>query len=116
MRPVRHFRAGVTALAGGLLLLSGANPVLSAGEGPSALYVASYKQIGDVVEVTLLNPNLKALAGKLVIEVIIDGETTLAVVPFTSRGGQKVFVTWVSSTPVEAITGVKIIVDDGAPI
>ena len=116
MRPARRYKTGVTALAGGLLLLSGMSPVISAKEGPSALYVASYKQIGDIVEVTILNPNPGTLTGNLVVRVMIGGESTLAVVPFTVSGRQKAFVTWVSPAPVDQITGVGIIVDDGAPI
>jgi hypothetical protein len=115
MRPARCYKTGVTALAGGLLLLSGVNSVL-AKEGPSGLYVASVKQLGDIVEVTLVNPNSGALTGKLVVTAVVDGKTTLAVVPFTAWGGQKVFVVWVSPTPTDGVSGVGIIVDDGAPI
>lgn len=117
MRPAHGYTSGVAALAGGLLLLSGVNPVHSAKqEGPSTLYIASYKQVGELVEVTLVNPNSTALTGTLVVEVMIDGARSLAVVPFTSWGGQKVFVSWVSPDPIDEVLRVGIIVDDGAPI
>ena len=116
MRQTHRFRTGVTALAGGLVLLSGVNPVLSAKDGSTALYVASYKLIGDVVEVTLVNPGSKAVSGTLVFEVVVHGERTLATVPFTVWGGQKVFVKWGSSGAIDQVGGLGIIVDDGAPI
>jgi len=112
MRPTHSFRTGVTALAGGLILLSGVNPVLFAKEGSTALHVASCNQIGDVVEVTLVNPGSKALSGTLVFEVVVDGERTLATVRFTVWGGQKVFVKWASSGAIDQIGGLGIIVDD----
>jgi hypothetical protein len=72
--------------------------------------------VGELVGVTLVNPNSKALTGILVVEVVIDGARTLAAVPFKVWGGQKVFVSWVSPAPIDEITRVGIIVDDGAPI
>ena len=116
MRPARAYRSSVTALAGGLLLLSGAQTALTAAEGSSTPYVASYKQIGDLVRVALVNPDSKAQTGSLVLELVVDGEKTLAVVPFTIMGARRAFVSWVSPAPVDGVIGVGIIVDDGAPI
>jgi len=116
MRPSRAYRSSVTALAGGLLLLSGAQPALLASEGSSTPYVASYKQIGDMVRVALVNPAAKAQNGSLVLELVVDGKKTLAVVPFTVMGARKAFVSWVAPASIEGVIGVGIIVDDGAPI
>ena len=116
MRPTRAYRSSVAALAGGLLLLSSAQPAFPAPEGSSALYVASYKQIGDMVRVALVNPGTKARTGTLVFEMVVDGEKTLAVVPFSVMGARKAFVTWASPAPAQGVIGVGIIVDDGAPI
>ena len=116
MRPTRAYRSSVTALAGGLLLLSGIQPAFLASEGSSTPYIASYKQIGDVVGVTLVNPGTKAQTGRLVLALLVDGEKTLAVVPFTVMGGRKAFVSWVSPASIEGVIRVGIIVDDGAPI
>jgi len=117
MRPDRRFIKGVTALASGLLLVSGAQPWVLAGERPSSLQVSSVKLAGELLEVTLLNSAKDQVTGKIVLRVRLrNGESTLVVVPFAVSGGQKVFVTWASPNPVEQIHQVGIIVDDGAPI
>jgi hypothetical protein len=117
MRPDRRFIKGVTALASGLLLVSGAQPWVLAGERPSSLQVSSVKLAGELLEVTLLNSAKDQVTGKIVLQVRLrNGESTLVVVPFAVSGGQKVFVNWASPNPVEQVHQVGIIVDDGAPI
>ena len=116
MRPTRAYRSSVTALAGGLLLLSGAQPAFPATEGSSTPYIASYKQSGDLVRVALVNPGSRAQSGTLVLQLVVNGEKTLAVVPFTVMGARKAFVSWVSPSSIDGVIGVGIIVDDGAPI
>ena len=72
--------------------------------------------IGTLVELTLINPGQDQVTGKVVVEVTVDGKRTIAQVPFTVWGGQKVFVEWAAPAPVQQIGRVGIIVDDGAPI
>lgn len=116
MRPTRLRQTGAMAVAGGLLLVSGVIPLTFGGGKTSPLKVVGQKAIGNLVEVTLLNPGTRTITGKVVIEVATDGGMTLALVPFTVWGGQKVSVVWVSPTPQDTIQQVGIIVDDGAPI
>jgi hypothetical protein len=116
MRPTRTYRTGITALAGGLILLSGVTPAPAAKGGAGTLQIASVKLVGDAVEVTLVNTGSETLRATLVFEVVVDGERTLAMVPVTAWGGQKVFVKWGASGAVDQIGGLGIIVDDGAPI
>jgi hypothetical protein len=117
MRPDRRFIKGVTALASGLLLVSGVQPWVFAGERPSSLQVSSVKLAGELLEVTLLNSAKGQMTGKVILEVRMrNGERTLVMLPFVVSGGQKVFVTWASPNPVDNVHQVGIIVDDGAPI
>ncbi len=116
MRPTRLQRSGVTAVAGGLLLVSGLHPLTYGGEASPPLWLVGTKAIGNVVEVSLLNPGKELITGKVVITATVDGERTMAEVPFTAWGGQKVYVNWVAPAPVGQIDRVGIIVDDGAPI
>jgi hypothetical protein len=116
MRPTRLQRTGATALAGGLLLVSGIHPLTYGREASAPIWMAGYKIIGTLVELTLINPGQGLVTGNVVIEVTVDGKRTVAHVPFTVWGGQKVFVKWASPAPVEQIDRVGIIVDDGAPI
>jgi hypothetical protein len=103
-------------VAGGLLLVSGAIPLALGGGKASPLKVVGQKQIGNLVEVTLLNPGTGTITGKVVIRVATDGGSTLVSVPFTVWGGQKVSVVWASPCPLDEILEAGIIVDDGAPI
>jgi len=117
MRPDRRFIKGVTALASGLLLVSGVQPWALAGDRPSSLQVSSVKLAGELLEVTLLNSAKGQMTGKVILEVRMrNGERTLVILPFVVSGGQKVFVTWASPNPVDNVHQVGIIVDDGAPI
>jgi hypothetical protein len=116
MRPTRLQRSGITAVAGGLLLVSGLHPLTYGGDASLPLWLAGVKAVGNVVEVTLLNPGKGLVTGKVVIAATADGERTMAEVPFTAWGGQKVYVKWAAPAPVEQIDRVGIIVDDGAPI
>ena len=116
MRHTQRYRTGVAALAGGLILLSGVNPALAAKDGSGTLQIASVKQVGDAIEVTLVNTGAETLRATLVLEVVVDGERTLATIPVAAWGGQKVFVNWGTSGAVDQIGGLGIIVDDGAPI
>jgi len=116
MRPTRLQRTGATAVAGGLLLVSGLHPLTYGGEASAPIWIAGYKVIGALVELTLINPGQELVTGKIVVEVTLDGKRTLAQVPFTVWGGQKVFVKWSAPAPVDQIGRVGIIVDDGAPI
>ena len=113
MRTTRPTRSSVTAVAGGLLLASVATPLVAA--GGSALHVTCI-QVGQIVEVTLLNSGQRELVGQVVLEVEINGQRSLALVPFQVYGGQKISVQWVSRAPLDGVPRVGIIVDDGAPI
>jgi hypothetical protein len=112
MRTTRLTRSSVTAVAGGLLLASAAPLVAADG---SALHVAC-KQVGQIVEVTLLNSGQRELVGQVVLQVEIDGQRSMALIPFKVWGGQKITVQWDSGAPVRGVPTVGIIVDDGAPI
>jgi hypothetical protein len=116
MRPTRLQRTGATAVAGGLLLVSGLHPLTYGGEASAPIWVAGYKMIGTLVELTLMNPGQDLVTGKVVVEVTVDGKRIIAHLPFTVWGGQKVFVKFAAPAPVEQIGRVGIIVDDGAPI
>ena len=90
MRPDRRFIKGVTALASGLLLVSGAQPWALAGERPSSLQVTSVKLAGELLEVTLINSAKGQVTGKIVLQVRLrNGERTLVEVPFAVSGGQR---------------------------
>ena len=115
MRPTRLRRTG-SAVAGGLLLVSGMLPLTFGGGKTSPLEVVGHEQIGNLVEVTLLNPGTETITGKVVILVATDGGSTQALVPFTVWGGQKISVVWISPNPVDEVIRSGIIVDDGAPI
>jgi hypothetical protein len=104
------------AVAGGLLLVSGVPPLTFGGDATSLLRIVGQKQTGNLVEVTLLNPGARTVTGKVVIQLATDGGSTLAVVPFTVWGGQKVSVVWSAPNPTDSIIRFGIIVDDGAPI
>jgi len=116
MRPTRLQRTGATAVAGGLLLISGLHPLTYGGEASASIWMAGYKIIGTLVELTLINPGQGLVTGKVIVELTFDGKRSVAQLPFTVWGGQKVFVKWVAPAPVEQIGRVGIIVDDGAPI
>ena len=116
MRPTRLRQTGAMAVAGGLLLVSGTAPLTFGGDAKSLLQIVGKKQTGNLVEVTLLNPGAKTITGKVVIQVATGGGSTLAVVPFTVWGGQKISVVWTAPNPTDQIIKFGIIVDDGAPI
>ena len=116
MRPTRLQRTGVTAVAGGLLLVSGLHPLTYGREASAPIWMAGCKIIGTLVELALMNPGEDLATGTVVVEVTINGKRTIAQVPFTVWGGQKVFVKWAAPAPVDQIDRVGIIVDDGAPI
>jgi len=103
-------------VAGGLLLVSGVPSLTFGGAASSPLKVVGHKQIGNLVEVTLLNPGTLTITGKVVVETSTDGGLVPVVLPFTVWGGQKISVVWLLPTPTDESDGVKIIVDDGAPI
>jgi hypothetical protein len=86
------------------------------GDASLPIWLAGTEVIGNVVEVTLLNPGKGLVTGKVVIEAAVDGKRATTQVPFTVWGGQKVYVNWVAPAPVQQIDRVGIIVDDGAPI
>lgn len=115
MRPTRLRQTGTALVAGGLLLVSGTLPLTFGGAATSPLAVIGPTQTGNSVEVTLLNPGPQTVTGKVVIELGTNGKSTLAVVPFTVWGGQKVSVVFTPPTPLGEIIRVGIIVDDGAP-
>ena len=115
MRPSWLRQTGAIAVAGGVLLVSGFSPLTFGGATTSPLKVVDQKQVGNLVEVTLLNSGTKTVTGKVVVRVSTDGGTNLAFVPFTVWGGQKVSVVWVSPVPLDPGEKVQIIVDDGAP-
>lgn len=115
MRPMWLRRAGAIAVVGGVLLVSGIPPLTFGGAKTSPLKVIGQKQVGNLVEVTLLNSGTRTVTGKVVVKVTTDGGTNLAFVPFTVWGGQKVSVVWVSPVPLDPDQKTQIIVDDGAP-
>jgi hypothetical protein len=92
------------------------NSLTFGGEASAPIWMAGYKVIGNLVELTLINPGQELVTGKVVVEVTVDGMRTLAEVPFTVWGGQKVCVKFAAPAPVQQIGRVGIIVDDGAPI
>lgn len=112
MRSPKLWQTGVAAVAGGLLL-AGAHPAAGSEVwgGPQLLGV---KQVGNLLEVTLLNPRGPAVGGTLVIQLVVQAEPVLMTAPFRIDGGQKVFVQHVP-VPVGQLLRVGIIVDDGTP-
>ena len=116
MRPTSLRRTGIAAVAGGLLVVSGIPPLTFGGAASSPLKVVGHKQIGNLVEVTLLNPGTLTITGKVVVEVSTDGGPDQVVYPFTVWGGQKISVVCLSPVPPDQTGPVRIIVDDGAPI
>ncbi len=114
MRPSSLRQAGLTAIAGGRALVSGTTPITFGDDG--ALQVLGIQQFGSLAQVTLFNPGQAQLSGNVVIEVMAHGERTVAHVPFTVWGGQKIFVSWSSPLAGGRVIQVGIIVDDGAPI
>ena len=116
MRPTRLRRTGIATVAGGLLLVSGMHPLTFGGDTSSPLQILGRKVVGNLVEVTLLNPGTDVITGKVVIQVVTEGGPNLVLIPFTAWGGQKVSVVWAFPTPPGPDPRVGIIVDDGAPI
>ena len=116
MRNQNLKRLGASAVAGGLFLVSATAPVALAKDGSAQLYLAGTKQDSGWMEFTLVNAGLRALTGQLVLEVEIDSQKTLALIPFSVWGGQKIAVSWAPTAPVGRVIQVGIIVDDGAPI
>ena len=114
MRPSSLRRARLTAIAGGLALVSGTTPIAFGDDGP--VQVLGIQQSGSLAQITLFNPGQAELSGNVVIEVMAHGERHLAQVPFTVWGGQKIFVSWSSPLAGGRVIQVGIIVDDGAPI
>ena len=113
MRPNPMRRAGITAVAGSLLLLSGSAPF--ALEGKASLQVLGTDVASFTSGVTLFNPNRAMQTGTLVIEVELGGQRTLMFQRFAVPGGNKVFVSWVAPTGKSRVIAVGVIVDDGAP-
>lgn len=116
MRPTCLRRTGVAAVAGGLLLVSGVPSLTFGGAASSPLKVVGHNQIGNLVEVTLLNPGTLTITGKVVVEASTDGGPAPVVLPFTVWGGQKISVVWLAPANEDSADRVRIIVDDGAPI
>jgi hypothetical protein len=116
MRPTCLRRTGIAAVAGGLLVVSGFPPLTFGGTASSPLKVVDHKRVGNLVEVTLLNPGTLAVTGSVVIEVSTDGGRDWVVFPFTVWGGQKISLELTSPVPEDQTGPVRIIVDDGAPI
>lgn len=116
MRPTSLRRTGIAAVAGGLLVVSGIPPLTFGGVASSPLKVVGHKQIGNLVEVTLLNPGTLTITGKVVVDVSTDGGPAPVVIPFTVWGGQKISVVFLAPVPPDQTGPARIIVDDGAPI
>lgn len=104
----------MTALAGGLLLMPGPGPFAS-GDSGAGLQIVGFGQLGNQVEVRLFQAGDGVIRGRLILQVLIDGEVALVTLPFTVYGGQRVSIRWVSPAPVGQIHRVGIIVDDGTP-
>ena len=113
MRPNPMRRAGITAFAGSLLLLSGSTPF--ALEGKASLQVMGVDVQGLTPGLTLFNPSRVLLTGTLVIELELGGQRSLMYQRFAVPGGNKVFVSWIAPTPKSKVIRVGVIVDDGAP-
>jgi hypothetical protein len=107
-------RAGVVAVAGGLLILSGTNPLLG-DDTRTGVQIMASKLVKGIGEVTLFNPSKSPQSGMVVVEVKQHGKRTLVLAPFTVWGGNKAFVRWAVTDPLSEIIRVGIIVDDGAP-
>jgi hypothetical protein len=107
-------RAGIVAVAGGLLILSGTSPLLGDDTRTGVQVIAS-KLVKGIGEVTLFNPSKSPQSGMVVVEVQQHGKRNLVLAPFTVWGGNKAFVRWALTDPLAEIIRVGIIVDDGAP-
>jgi len=110
MRPISLRKAGATAIAGGLVILSGTYPIILGADG--MVKVLSVRDTG----VVLHNAGDGVVSGTLIVEVVIHGNRALMRQPFTVWGGQKVFVSLDLATRDTEVLRVGIIVDDGVPI
>ncbi len=115
MDPSKKRQVGMTAVAGGLLLLSGSIPITFGEDSHAGLVVLSYKYSGDAAGVTVRNAAKTLKTGTVVAEVKIDGKSTLMLQRFVVSGGNKVFVKVAIPNRKTKITRMGIIVDDGAP-
>jgi hypothetical protein len=112
MRSPRLWQTGVATVAGGLLL-AGFQPAIGS-DSWGSLQLLGVRQVGDLLEVTLLNPNGAAVSATLVIQLVVQSQPVLLTTPVRVHGGQRKFV---QNVPVPAgqLLRVGIIVDDGTP-
>jgi hypothetical protein len=101
---------GMTAAAGGLLLVS----QVPAGDLDQAR-VDSVRMIGNLVEILVTVPGDRPVEGRVVLLATTGGRTSVVTIPFTGSEGQKVFVHWCSPVRLDEIPEAGVIIDDGPP-
>jgi hypothetical protein len=116
MRHRNPWRVEATAVAGAILLAAGSPITFGDDASRGSLQVLGLTHGQGTLTLTLWNTGQQAVSGRIVVSVMVDGERTLALVPFTVWGGQKACVRWTPPTPGGRIIDAGIIVDDGAPI
>lgn len=107
-------RAGMSAMAGGLLILAGTAPLPIGDDNRGPVQIVASKMVRGVGEVTVVNPTRVPQTGKVVARVSHDGVDALVLAPFTVWGGKRALVP-IALPPGSIIIEVGIIVDDGAP-
>jgi hypothetical protein len=116
MRPSTMRRVGMTAVASGLLIFSGAGPVISGDEntvGP--ILLTGIREAGESNGVTLLNTSGRWQTGTVFVEVTFRGARTLLQRRFRVSGHDKVFVSWGPFFQRDKEIKLGVIVDDGVP-
>jgi hypothetical protein len=104
------WRKGMTAAAGGLLLVSPAPA-----DGPGQPQIDSVRLIGNLVEILVMVPGDEPASGRVVLLATVGGSPTVITIPFRATEGQKIFVQWQSPVRLDGIPRAGVIIDDGPP-
>jgi hypothetical protein len=104
------WRKGMTAAAGGLLLVSSVPA-----DGPGTASIDSVRWIDDWVEVLMSFPDGSPVSGRVLLHVTIEGRRSVVTLPFTTSEAQKVCVRWQAPARLDAAPKAGVIIDDGPP-
>jgi len=105
----------MTAVAGGLLIMSGTGPITFGDDGNTPLGIAGSNPGHDTVGIAPANATRAQRSGEAVAEVMHDGRASLWMKRLAVSGGNKAFVSCGFLDRLMRIIRVGIIVDDGVP-
>ena len=118
MTPSMHGLKKCVAITGAAVFaLGGTLPALADIGRTSGIQIAGYAVVGNLVQVTVVNPGDSTLTATIFIEAVTTGgDLVRASAPLRIEGGQKTFVGIPVAAPgVDEVIQFGVVLDDGSP-